>query len=349
MKSHFYTEKQAKAERWEGKDRLVCLGDGLYLNVRRSSKTWLTRRTIRGTLQVRTLGAFPELSVKAARTQALVAKQEREPSNLTVAQLAENFYRDVIAREHRRPHFFRGYLDRAVLPDLGTRRAGTVTPSDIAACVQRYRTRGTRSADQLRSVLTAIFGFAVETGVRVDNPAALLTRRVSGYRPESRRRVLTDDEIRRVWHAPSVNARLIRFLLLTGLRISEAQRGHRDGPRWIVPAALAKNGRAHWVHLTPGALEQLPLPACTATNVQAWLRRWCDGQGIDPRFTPHDLRRTAATRLADAAVAPFIVERLLNHTLPGVMAVYNQAEYAEERIAAGETLAQVLLAVVEAV
>lgn len=29
-----FTERQAKALKWEGKDRLVSAGDGLYLNVR---------------------------------------------------------------------------------------------------------------------------------------------------------------------------------------------------------------------------------------------------------------------------------------------------------------------------
>jgi len=341
-----FTERQAKAEQWDGKDRLVSAGDNLYLHVRRSSKTWIIRRTIKGKMTVRTLGKYPALRVNEARALTLAAALDKNPSNQTVADLAERYFTDVVKPEHRRPELFRGYLDRAVIPQLGTRRVMELTPSDVAAVIRGYRERGARSADQLRTVLRSLFSFAIETGVRVDNPAAQLTRRVSGYRPEARDRVLTDHELREVWAFDHESGRLLRFLLLTGLRISEAQKGTLDGDKWRVSSQLAKNGKAHWVHLTPAALAQLPLPATTATNVQAWLRRWCKREKIDPSFTPHDLRRTAATRMASAGVAPFIVERVMNHTLQGVMATYNRAEYEPERIAAAETLERVLLAVV---
>ena len=51
-------------------------------------------------------------------------------------------------------------------------------------------------------------------------------------------------------------------------------------------------------------------------------------------FTPHDLRRTFASRMADLGVAPHVIEKILNHKLEGMMAVYNHAEYMPEREAA---------------
>lgn len=113
-----------------------------------------------------------------------------------------------------------------------------------------------------------------------------------------------------------------------------------------MPASQSKNQRAHWVELTDACIDQLPLPNCTPTNIQAWLRRLLDNNGIEPRFTPHDLRRTAATRMADTGVSPFIVERVLNHTLEGVMAVYNRAEYEKERVDAAFQLTNHILEVV---
>lgn len=50
-----------------------------------------------------------------------------------------------------------------------------------------------------------------------------------------------------------------------------------------------------------------------------------------PRFTPHDLRRTVMTRLGDLGVLPHVVEKIANHTMEGVMAVYNRQEYLPER------------------
>jgi hypothetical protein len=41
-----------------------------------------------------------------------------------------------------------------------------------------------------------------------------------------------------------------------------------------------------------------------------------------------------ATWLAENEVAPHVIEKLLNHALGGVMAVYNRAEYLPDRRAA---------------
>ncbi len=49
---------------------------------------------------------------------------------------------------------------------------------------------------------------------------------------------------------------------------------------------------------------------------------------------PHDLRRMCATRLNTLGVLPHITEKILNHTMQGVMAVYNRADYEAERIEA---------------
>jgi integrase len=51
-------------------------------------------------------------------------------------------------------------------------------------------------------------------------------------------------------------------------------------------------------------------------------------------FAPHDLRRTAATRMAELSFARFIVGRVLNHAEPGVGAVYDRYEYLREKRAA---------------
>lgn len=341
-----YTERRAKAERWEGKDRLVSAGNGLYLNVRRSSKTWIIRRRINGRMQVRTIGRYPAMRFVEARAIAAEQALERFPSERTVQSLAEEYYQDVVAVEHRRPALFRGYLDRAILPELGTRRVAELTASDVAAVIRGYRDRGPRTADVLRSSLSALFKYAVDIGAREDNPAALLTRRVSGYRPRSRSRVLTDDEIRSVWGIEYPHGRLMRFLLLTGLRLSEALKGADAGDIWQVSAEISQNRRAHWVFLTASAKAQLPLHHTSVQAADIWVKRWCAREGIDPPFVLHDCRRTAATRLAGAGCEPFIVERVLNHSMQGVMAIYNRSEYREERIEAAKRLESELLRVV---
>ena len=51
--------------------------------------------------------------------------------------------------------------------------------------------------------------------------------------------------------------------------------------------------------------------------------------------------------MADNGIEPFIVERVLNHKLEGVMAVYNRAEYERERINASLLIEKVILELVK--
>lgn len=63
---------------------------------------------------------------------------------------------------------------------------------------------------------------------------------------------------------------------------------------------------------------------------------------VEP-FTPHDLRRTTATMLSELGVDPIVVEKILNHELMGVMAVYNRHQYMDKRKEALINLAVVIM------
>ena len=57
-----------------------------------------------------------------------------------------------------------------------------------------------------------------------------------------------------------------------------------------------------------------------------------DKQPLDS-FTPHDFRRTASTLLHEAGYNTDWIEKCLAHEQKGVRAVYNKAEYKEQRAA----------------
>jgi hypothetical protein len=52
--------------------------------------------------------------------------------------------------------------------------------------------------------------------------------------------------------------------------------------------------------------------------------------------------------MSDLGVLPHVVEKILNHTMQGVMAVYNRHDYLKERRQALDLWAERLLAIVEA-
>ena len=326
-------------------DRLVADGNGLYIRIRagegKTTRTWQLRRKKVGRLEVVTLGTYPNLPIKDARLKAAELATKRTSISPTVEAAAERWFAEQVDHIHRRADLMRGYIDRAIIPALGDRRIRDVAPSEIAEVVRGYRDRsakfvrasgaGRPAARALLSVFKGLFAYAVASGWIDQSPAAQLTAAVVGKPPVARTRVLSDDEIRFVMTTDAAQGPVLRFLLATGLRIGEAYNGYREGQHWVVPPEASKNKREHRVWLSELALAQLahaPWPARYA--VQTFLTNTVDG------WTAHDLRRTFSTRMNEKqpkgmGVAPYIVEKMLNHTFDGVMAVYNHATYDAER------------------
>ena len=170
--------------------------------------------------------------------------------------------------------------------------------------------------------------------------------------------------------------RALKLVLVTAQRPGEVAGMHTseiDGRWWTIPASRAKNGKTHRVYLTdtaldliadasresgyifPSTLSEKPIERhaisrATARNL-AWpvkdtkgrLLYQKDGKaatenrlGID-HFTPHDLRRTAATFMAESGEMDEVIDAILNHTKQGVIKVYNQYRYDREKQMALET------------
>lgn len=344
------SETSVKALHWDGKDKRISDGQGLYINLRKNSKTWIVRKSHSGKTHIITLGKWPALSCKQARLEARRYADESDISNAIVKKLIAEYKRDVVYPDSKVPKQVEGYLNH-IESVFGPTKVMGIKRAQLVHFIKQYSyERGTRSADRLRSYLKQLFAYGVELGyITGESPMDGVSKRVTGYKPIQRSRVLYPDEIRMIWSWKNEdhgwqntedNARMIKFLLLTGLRISEAQSGYIDGDKFRVDDTKGKHAkhetRPHWVYLTAEARALLPLPECSATNIQSWLKRKLDNEGITDRFTPHDCRRTFATIANDNGVQPFIVERALNHKMQGVMAIYNHAEYETERIDCAE-------------
>lgn len=63
---------------------------------------------------------------------------------------------------------------------------------------------------------------------------------------------------------------------------------------------------------------------------KAILRHWQE-IGFTEKFTPHDLRRTLRTRLAEIGIDDVVAEQVLGHKLQGIVAVYNRHSYDNEK------------------
>jgi len=303
---------------------------GLYLRQSPTGRiTWLHRTRKGGSWRVETLGVHPRMTLTQARQMALKMGQDDRAEDKTFTQLLDEWFTRRIESRYRQTKNVEVYVSRGK-EWLGDAKLHKLTTFDLVTKLQAYAGVAPVAANRCLANWKLALDYAVECGYIERNPLARTTARAVGGEEQSRDRHLTDDELRAVWNS---GHKLLRLLLLTGLRISEGQSGYQDGDCFRMDRT--KNGKAHWVHLPQLAVEQIEPFETSPTAVQAWLRRWCDREKVAP-FTPHDLRRTFATRLAGMGVAPHVVEKMLNHQMQGVMATYNRHDYAEERIAGAE-------------
>lgn len=336
----------------ESESSMSADGGGLYFRKRKNSASWVIRRTRHKKSSFTTVAHYPKVGLAGARK--LLRRFESESiEDKTVADLLQDWY-EQNESFWRRPEQMEGYIRRLTASDPGLVAANIhiVDLVIVRISLKKYaHNHGNVAANRLMEVLKQVFRRAVQVGYMRYSPVSEITRKVIGGVESPRERVLTDEELRLVWNCDR-HAILFRFLLLTGQRIRETQIAHwndLDGDRWFIPAANNKSGRDDWVALSRQSISLLDslrpgrgriFGGVSPTAVQAYLRRWCTRQRIGAAnretrhhgaFTPHDLRRTFATRLNDLKVSPHVVEKMLNHRLSGVMAVYNHAEYEDER------------------
>ena len=212
----------------------------------------------------------------------------------------------------------------------------------------------------LRALLSKLFNWATDEEYLPANPAAGVKLPVSVREHLSkggRDRVLTDSEIATIWKqldwleddakikslAP-VTAAAFRLILFTAQRPGEVMSMRwsdiEDGEWWRIPGEVAKNGQSHRVYLSPQArevlrdlhpytgdsewvLESPRKPGRHLTTIktanQGILRR-CEME----HWSPHDLRRTAATKMRALGVSRRTVQGILNHKDRSVTAVYDR-------------------------
>jgi len=153
-----------------------------------------------------------------------------------------------VRKTYRRPREVRGYIER-LDPALKVTKLRNLERVEVRHALRRYaEERGPVAANRALSILKTALRFAVDAGYLEISPVDRLSNELVGGAETSRDRVLTDEELRRLWQASSTHTPLLRFLLLTGQRIGEAQRAtwsHVLGDRWQHPEGTLEKIIAH--------------------------------------------------------------------------------------------------------
>lgn len=273
-----------------------------------------------------TIGTFPIVSLAKARELAKNKLAEvqlgADHDRVAYSKLKERFLADVKARARDRTYdsyeWLLGRVDLSGDANAITTRMLSQAVENLAPSVKQHAI----------VVLKMMFRFGVREGLLKTNPAeTLVVRKAKG-----RKRVLTDDEISRVWHACPATpyGTVVKLLILTGQRRTEIQHITLKGDLATIPGAYTKNHRDHAFPVGDMALELLQKPR----NWQGWskgkkdLDKACGVTG----WTLHDLRRTFRTKWAELRLPREVAEKYINH-VSGVQdpveQTYDRFDYIE--------------------
>ncbi len=268
-----------------------------------------------------------------------------------------------------------------VYPKIGGIAAADVSPVEIVGIVEAASVKSLHVARLVLIAIREVFAHGIARHVVTENPCAHIKAKaiIGGTKQQRERVMLNDGEIAAIFDAlPQLsrsNALMVRILLATGTRIGElAQAEWRhvnfEAAEWTIPPEHSKNKKAFMIPLVPmvagwfadlqamsfGSRYVLPIRCRNhgtegdAPMVTTTLNAALDGLAKSlgdkcRRFTPHDLRSTMRSHRGMLGVDVLIAERCLNHSLGGLVAVYDKHDYLNERRRALELWAAKLAAI----
>ena len=259
----------------------------------------------------------------------------------------------------------RSVFERDLKGPFGRLKMTEITHEDLRGLCDKIVERGApATAVHAREVVHMVFRYAMERGHKYENPAELV-RPTSIARFQPKDRSLTPEEIRilyqyleRISTSPTIRL-AVKVLLLTMLRKSELieatwEEINFTDAVWTIPAERMKRRNPHNVYLSRQVLDifvalktcaggsryvlpsrydpDIHMSKATLNQVTTLAFKLAQKEGKPlGKFGPHDLRRTASTLLHEAGYNTDWIEKCLAHEQKGVRAVYNKAEYSEQR------------------
>ncbi len=304
--------------------------------------------------KLKTIGRYPALSLSEAR---IIAKQVQgevaahhgdlggRSASMSFSEVRERFLED--ARHHTKASTLKEYRRLLTKHFMFTKPLAHIKRQDVMDIVASLKDRPS-AAHHAFVVICTLMNWAIRRGHLEVSPVPALR-----FKAVSRTRILTDEELKAVWHRATVtgypHGTIVQLLILTGQRRGEIAglcRSWIKGDEITFPTGFCKNKLEHRIpigDLTKQIIENIPgetdllFPARSRidTPFSGWSKskREFDAPLGIPEYTLHDLRRTYSSTLAKLGVPIHVTERLLNHvsgTVSGIAAVYNRHTYADE-------------------
>ena len=297
-------------------------------------------------------------------SRSKVEKRTEAADALTFGSWAEKYFAEADLAESTRA-MRKSVYDRNLADEFGRLKLEEISPVRLMARCEKIKERGAAApAVHAREIVLQVFRFIQARGLKIDNPAeSIRPSAIATFK--ARDRALTPAEIHTFFSALEQTATMstlrlaVKFMLLTLVRKSEFIEAKWDEINfetaiWTIPKERTKAGRPHNVYLSQQALDilvafktcfsassylhpgryetELPISSATLNRVIDATVKVIQKRGEDfAPLTVHDLRRTASTLLHEAGFNSDWIEKCLAHEQRGVRAVYNKAEYADQR------------------
>lgn len=339
-------------------------------------KSWIYRYKIDGKTDKLTLGHYPTISLANAKKRFAelsglrregynpkrIIEQEEQKENNTVGKLVQAWYSGYAEKARKKPRQIKQQIDADIIPLLGHLSLDKIQTIDIAKALDKIVARGAPiHANRVLSTIKQAFNYGVSRGAIQHNPATGIRARDIGGIEKPRERVLSLNEIKRIFlfldgnnhQLPIQTKNAIKILFLTGVRTAELRLAmwsefDFDNALWTIPSAHSKAGIVHKVHLSPQVLSLFL--EIKSENDSAFVLPYKDSnspltlnalpravnriqQRVDiAHWTIHDARRSFATHLGETLrIDPVVIEKCLGHKMPKIMATYNKNEMLPER------------------
>lgn len=256
-------------------------------------------------------------------------------------------------------------IEKEIYPIFGKLQLEEITTPRLRALCEKIKDRGAKAtALQVREIVGSVFTYAIDRGYEISNPAdAIKASSIGTF--QARERAMSPKEIGILFRElenyscyPTLKL-AVKFVLLTLVRKSEFIHATWDeidfkNRQWVIPKGRMKGRKEHVIYLSDQAMDIItgmkvcamgsdylmpgrydikkPLSNAALNNVIDGTVKRINEKGIEfEPVTVHDLRRTASTLLHEAGYNSDWIEKCLAHVQNGVRAVYNKAEYAEQR------------------
>lgn len=334
-------------------------------------KSWYFIYRLGGKQRRMLLGHYPDISLRQARDIVRQGKEQmaygndpyslrqkkimeqirKEEDGLTIEKLSADFIERYAKPKNRTWKGTQQLIENHILPAFGGKTAKDLRRKEIIELLDKLAASDAPSAaNHVLATLRKIYNWAIERDMLEFNPCSNIKRPVT---IQERERVLTREEIRHLWEtAEKIGypyGPVLQLLLLTGQRrgeIATLRWSYIDLDKQVIhlPPENVKANRGHDIPLSEMAVKILeslprfdgPYVFSMTHGVKAIAGFGKTKPTIDKVFGVddwriHDLRRTAATGMAELGVPLPTISRILNHSEGGVTRLYARYSFLNEK------------------